>query len=84
MISPERKARFIWQSRRGMLELDIILGRFIEKRLDQLNPEQVELFEALLHCTDPEVFSWLMGHERPKDKGLMEIVDDIRSVAAPR
>lgn len=84
MISPERKARLIWQSRRGMLELDIILGRFIEAKLDELDPEQLDMFDELLHCTDPEVFSWLMGSEYPNEKRLMEIVDCIRAVVRPK
>lgn len=78
MINPTRKAKLKWHCRRGMLELDLILNRFVENHLDKLSDTQLEVFEELLHCTDPELFSWLMGYERPIDKELGEIVEYIK------
>ncbi len=65
MIDPQRKAKIKWHSRRGMLELDLILGRFIENRLIRLSENQINAFEELLNCIDPELFSWLMGYSTP-------------------
>ncbi|KTD36695.1 Antitoxin CptB [Legionella nautarum] len=78
MISSSEKAKLLWHCRRGMLELDLILRRFVENQIDQMTPAQINTFEELLHCTDPELFSWFMGHEKPMDKELADFVEFIR------
>lgn len=78
MITPTKKAQLKWHCRRGMLELDLILMRFAEAQLDNLTDEQVNTFDKLLSCIDPELFSWLMGQEEPDDVELREFVEFIR------
>ena len=80
MLSAPEKARLVWHCRRGMLELDIILQRFLEKGLDKLSAKELEQFNSLLSCPDPELFSWLMGAEEPEDPELKEIVAVIRTI----
>ncbi|MCL5271902.1 MAG: succinate dehydrogenase assembly factor 2 [Gammaproteobacteria bacterium] len=79
MLDAREKARLSWHCRRGMLELDLILQRFLERGLEQLDSEEVKLFDLLLGCTDPELLAWLMGHEEPHDKELNKIVTLIRN-----
>jgi antitoxin CptB len=62
-----------------MLELDLILQRFLEHGLELLNENELKSFDLLLSCTDPELFSWLMGHTKPEDTELNEIVTIIRN-----
>lgn len=83
MDTPPTKAKLIWQCRRGMLELDLILSRFIEKALDKLTAQQITTFETLLHATDPELYAWFMGHDCPNDKELAELVALIRLHGTP-
>lgn len=78
MVDSLRKAKLKWHCRRGMLELDLILMRFAASQLDTMTKEQLDNFEALLDCTDPELFSWLMGYEQPTDKELADIVEFIK------
>lgn len=78
MITPLRKAKLKWHCRRGMLELDLILMRFADNYLDKMTDAQVDSFDRLLSCIDPELFSWLMGQEQPEDKELKGIVEFIR------
>ena len=66
-----------WACRRGMLELDVILGNFLNEAYPALSEEDKERFVELLNCTDPELFAWLMGHEHPKDPDLSKIVEII-------
>lgn len=56
-----------------MLELDIILQHFLEHQLVHLSVKELEAFNSLLSCTDPELFAWLMGHEDPQDKELKKL-----------
>ena len=62
-----------------MLELDLILMRFAENNLDNMTSQQIDAFEELLNCIDPELFSWLMEYSSPVDRGLAEIVEFIKS-----
>ncbi|KTC77753.1 Flavinator of succinate dehydrogenase [Legionella bozemanae] len=79
MLDPKEKTRLAWHCRRGMLELDLILQHFLEHQLVHLSVKELEAFNSLLSCTDPELFAWLMGHEDPQDKELKKIVAIIRN-----
>ena len=78
MINPLRKAKLKWQCRRGMLELDLILLSFLERHVDSMSETQIDSFDKLLHCTDPELFAWLMGHEQPEAQEFKDIVEFIK------
>lgn len=60
------KNRLLWACRRGMLELDIILGQFVAHRYDTVSAEAQAEFEALLSCQDQDLFSWLV-HKVPPE-----------------
>lgn len=80
MLNEQEKARLTWHCRRGMLELDLMLQKFLEKHLDLMTNHEFEAFNKLLSCTDPELFAWLMGHDDPQDEELLKIVTVIRSI----
>jgi antitoxin CptB len=55
-----RRLRFrAWH--RGMRELDLLLGRFADATVDDLDEAELAGFEALLGLPDPEVLSWITG-----------------------
>lgn len=78
VITSERKAKINWHCRRGMLELDLILGRFSKQCLDRLTATQLDTFEALLNTPDPDLYAWLMGYESPVNKELADFVAYIK------
>jgi len=47
--------------RRGMREMDLIMGGYADARLNALDAEQLMEFEALLDLPDDETFSWISG-----------------------
>lgn len=51
--------------RRGMREMDILMGGFVEARLATLSDAELSELEALLELPDDEVFRWLSGAEPP-------------------
>lgn len=65
MLNAHERARFLWHCRRGMLELDLILQKFVEQQLEHLATDELSAFDALLNCTDPELYAWFMGYEEP-------------------
>lgn len=75
----QKIAKLQWRCRRGMLELDLILTRFFERRVKALSDEQLRVFEALLDYPDPELFAWFMAEEEPTEQGFIELVQLIRA-----
>lgn len=75
--------RLKWHSRRGMLELDVLLMPFVEKRYPSLSRENQLRYQKLLQCEDPELFQWFMRHSTPSDSDLLTIVALILEDARP-
>ena len=48
--------RVIWHSRRGMLELDIVLERFVKQHYLSLDADQRHLYRRLLTCEDQQLY----------------------------
>ncbi len=71
--------RLRWASRRGMLELDLILLPFLENVLPGLDSEKQGLFEKLLRCEDQDMYAWFLQRVDPQDPELRVIVDIIRA-----
>jgi antitoxin CptB len=69
-----------WMCRRGMLELDLLLTRYLEKSYYTDTRAMQKAFIKLLNCEDPEIFSYLTGRVAPDDVTLKEIVDAIRAL----
>ncbi len=73
--------RIIWHSRRGMLELDILLEPFVKKRYLQLDEDAQRAYRQLLDCEDQQLFDWLLNKREPRPE-LAAIVADILHFAA--
>lgn len=71
------KSQIRWQCRRGMLELDVILERFVDKHFDALSDEDKKIFAMLLTHDDPVLYEWLMEARAPDDPVLRRLVDII-------
>ena len=72
-----------WACRRGMLELDVLLGNFLNEAYPTLSIEDKSAFVELLSCADPALFAWLLGREVP-DERLAKITEKIRQHARSR
>lgn len=71
-------ARLLWRARRGTRELDRLLGGWLEQRYAQADADTRAAFEALLECSDPDLWDWLIGHSAPAEPRFAAIVDEIR------
>jgi len=71
-------ARLRWRCRRGLLELDVLLQRFLERRYSYLTPVEREQFEQLLTLPDQELLGYLQGKGEPDQPGLQGLVRKIR------
>jgi antitoxin CptB len=78
MSQQVEKARMLWRCRRGMLELDLLLERFMAEGYDNLTDEQLVTFKSLLEEPDPDLYAWLMGYEKPSQQEFKQFVDWFR------
>lgn len=76
--------RVRWHSRRGMLELDVLLVPFAEQVYPGLAAADQTLYRQLLECEDPDLFTWFMEHQTPPDSGLAHMVNMVLEHARNR
>ncbi|MEN8712192.1 MAG: succinate dehydrogenase assembly factor 2 [Arenicellales bacterium] len=69
--------RLRWQCRRGMLELDVMLNRFLDQHWGDIDNELKEELELLLVNSDQQLQKWLCeGMEA--DNEVKNIVSRLR------
>jgi len=66
--------RIYWHSRRGMLELDLILMPFVEKYYRDLSDADKQSYVDLLASEDQDLFAWFLQHKVPADPALAQTV----------
>ena len=69
--------KIYWHSRRGMLELDLILIPFVENHLRNISAESQQLYVRFLEQEDNDMFSWFMRatvSEKPEIVRMVEII----------
>jgi antitoxin CptB len=66
-----------WHSRRGMLELDLLLLPFATDKLAQLDDSQQKIYQRLLEQEDQDLFSWLIEKEVAPDSELIQMIQMI-------
>ena len=77
----DRLARLTMRAnRRGIKEMDIILGRYAEARLDRMDPAALDLFDALLSENDQDLYQWVTGQTSPPER-FSPLIGDIARVA---
>ncbi|HZQ62847.1 MAG TPA: succinate dehydrogenase assembly factor 2 [Casimicrobiaceae bacterium] len=71
--------RLRWRCRRGMLENDLILSRFIDARGAALSDQEVKQLDGLLDLADDALWDLLAGRAEPQDDALAPLVHALRS-----
>jgi antitoxin CptB len=69
---------------RGTQESDFILGSFAEDSLKTLDSGQFGRFEALLDCTDPDLFDWIFCVSDPPPEHDHDVMQLLRSFCTER
>ena len=70
--------RLRWHCRRGLLELDLVLERFLERRGDHLQGEQLASFKTLLNYADNDLLDVIRARAECRDPRLAQVVGWIR------
>ncbi len=71
--------RLKWKCRRGLLELDLVLERFLARDASALDPEGLERFSALLELQDNDLWDIVNGRSERYDERLGDIVARLRA-----
>ena len=66
-----------------MLELDLVLGPFVEGRYMDLSPADKALFQRLMLSEDQDLFAWFLRRQEPEDGELVPIVKQILDFTLP-
>lgn len=73
--------RLRWQCRRGLLELDLLLGNFLESGYAALDAEKKAQFSTLLDCSDQDLLYWFTDQALPP-ADLQDLIALIKKNAA--
>jgi antitoxin CptB len=65
VLSAERIRRVRWRARRGLLENDIVLTRYLDEHEEQMTDEEVQALDQLLDLTDPELLDLILRRTEP-------------------
>jgi antitoxin CptB len=69
--------RVRWRCRRGLLELDIVLGRFIQNYAG-LSTQQKLVFDTLLDMPDTQLWDMISGKEpvlQEDQRALLQLIN---------
>ena len=60
----ERRRKILFRAwRRGMREMDLVMGQFADANLPAMSEADLDEFEHLLEAPDPQVLAWITGEE---------------------
>ena len=76
--------RLFWHSRRGMLELDVLLVPFVKEVYPHLNQIDRDCYVKLLECEDQDMFGWFMERSESQDPELQRMVRMILDRVQPK
>jgi len=79
MLEQDRLNRIRWRSRRGMLENDLVLTRFLDGRGPSLTEDEVAMLDRLLDLSDNELWDLIAGRHEPVDASVGPLLEQLRS-----
>ncbi|MFZ6748320.1 succinate dehydrogenase assembly factor 2 [Undibacterium sp. Ren11W] len=63
---PAKRARLRWRARRGLLENDLILTRFLDANEEAMSDDEVDAFSRLMELSDNTLMDLLMAKKQPE------------------
>jgi antitoxin CptB len=65
---PVKRARLRWRARRGLLENDLIVSRFLDAHETTLTDDEVDAFSRLMDLPDGELMDLLLARKEPDNE----------------
>ena len=79
MLAPERLNRIRWRCRRGMLENDLVLTRFLDARGRTLSEDDIRMLDCLLDLSDNELWDLISCRLEPSDGTVAPLLAQLRT-----
>ena len=78
MLEQDRLNRIRWRSRRGMLENDLVLTRFLDTRGAAMTEDEVAMLDRLLDMSDNELWDLIAGRQEPLEASVRPLLEQLR------
>ncbi len=82
MVSTHDLSKLKWRCRRGVKELDIVLGSYLEKYIENLELDGENdltiAFKELLELEDPILYALLLGEIQAGSKAQQDVIRQLR------
>ncbi|MBU6339269.1 MAG: succinate dehydrogenase assembly factor 2 [Rickettsiales bacterium] len=62
---------------RGCKETDILLGKFIEDKINEFDDKKLQLYHELINEDDMLIYDWILGKENILEK-YIDLIEEIR------
>jgi antitoxin CptB len=78
-VDATRLSRLRWRCRRGLLENDLVLARFMDARGERLTDAEATAMGRLLELPDGELWDLLSGRAETDDATLRTLLSELRA-----
>ena len=78
MDEREEWNRAKWASRRGLLELDLLLAPFVAEAFLELSVLLRQDYRELLFQDDQDLMEWIMGRSAITEDRFVRVIEEIR------
>lgn len=77
-------SRLRWRCRRGLLELDLLLERFVAQSYARLSAAERVAFDVLLDLPDDELWQMITGRiAQPSDEAAYRVLQGMMAAESP-
>ncbi|TAK52234.1 MAG: succinate dehydrogenase assembly factor 2 [Betaproteobacteria bacterium] len=73
------RERLYWKCRRGLLELDLVLGRYLQRHGSKLGEQELVLLNELLDHADQDLWAIVSGRSDRYDPRHAALVARLRA-----
>ena len=80
VITTRELNRLRWRCRRGMLENDLILARFLDARGEAISEPELAGLDRLLDLSDNQLWDLLSGRQEPDDAAIKPLLEALRNI----
>lgn len=84
IMKDAEQRRLAWRCRRGLLELDIVLQRFVNQQfanqqLDGLTLDEMHHFDAMLDWPDNEFWDLIQGIKTQSNQSIQAVLNKLKT-----
>ena len=77
VVDDRRLDRLRWKARRGLLENDLLLSKFLDAQLSSLSDAELSVLDKLLQLGDNDLLDRFMGRKPCEDSAMASMLQKI-------